>query len=331
MAREEIDRLAVQRDAALVHALATRTLPPDEVDIDHPIVTCLASWVDWVDAGIDDSVTFELPDHKDRVVQLSDRRHSRAGLIAGSTVVALLVSSGAAAAVTGDPFIVAKAPFKVIEQVNPFDDEHDAREQLPDQAPDVADANKLLADAQRALANGDPERAQLLLAQVTALLGDGANPGQQHRIDKLTDHINSGSGRPDSAGNGPRDHGQSGDPGHGNKNSHANTGGSDKPDNGPRDNDPVDNDPNGANANDNDPADNDPGQKTSPNSGDHTNNGGTGGQGTDEQTNPPTGGGNPSHEPKGAKGSGKSGRGAGADKTSKDTGGGKSDKGAVTG
>ena len=51
---EPIDRLAVQRDAALVHALATRTLPPPDVDIDEPVVTYLASWVDWVDAAASD-------------------------------------------------------------------------------------------------------------------------------------------------------------------------------------------------------------------------------------------------------------------------------------
>src|SRR5262245_39033377 len=214
MAVEEVDRVAVQRDAALVHAMATRTLPPDDVDIHDPIVAYLAAWVDWVDAGVDeDEPAFDLTMGKDRVmngkdrasmgkdrvVSLQGRRHRRAALIAGSTIAALVVSSGAAAAMTGDPFLVAKAPLKVIEKVNPFDNSSDddetdqnAREDLPPTASDVAEANKLLADARRAAAHGDVEKAQRLVDKANALLGGHANPGQQHRIDKLVDDIASG-------------------------------------------------------------------------------------------------------------------------------------------
>src|SRR5215207_4464554 len=120
MADEELDRLLVQRDAALIHALATRTAPPLEIDVTDPVVTRLAAWVDWVDAGVNEGEVFELAEHKDRIVASRGRRQ-RAAIIAGSTVAVLVVTSGVAAAVTGDPFIVTKAPLSVLEKINPFD------------------------------------------------------------------------------------------------------------------------------------------------------------------------------------------------------------------
>src|SRR4051812_37802822 len=121
MSTENFDREVVQSDAALLHALATRSLRTGDAELGDPVVMALALWVDWVDAGVDEEAVFDISMGKDRVVALHPRRHSRAALIAGSTIAALVVSSGAAAAVTGDPFLVAKAPLKAISSVNPFD------------------------------------------------------------------------------------------------------------------------------------------------------------------------------------------------------------------
>lgn len=316
MATEDLDRLAVQRDAALIHALATRTLPAEDVDIHHPVVTYLAAWVDWVDAGVTDDTVFELTAHKDRAAAASGWRHNRAALIAGSTVAALLVSSGAAAAVTGDPFLVARAPFEVIEKVNPFGDDDNARETLPDQAPDSADANKLLADAQRAMANGDTDEAERLVAEATAMLGDEVNPGQQNRIDKLNDHIAGGS-KPGSSDGGSDSDGEPGndpDKGPGNDPGTGKNENSQKPDKdtnddkGPQDNDPVDKDPNGEKANDNDPVDKDPNRNAGGSNSGQDSPKGPGSDGPNRDTSPRTGnkGEKQPRDPRG--GSGKSGR-----------------------
>ena len=311
MADEEFDRLAVQRDAALVHALATRTVPPLDVDLNDPVVTSLVAWVDWVDAGVNEVEVFELADHKDRFVATRGKRH-RAALIAGSTVAALVVTSGAAAAVTGDPFIVAKAPLSVIEKINPFDSDGGSGDRLPEKASDVAKANALLAEAQRAMANGDSAEAERLLAEATAALGDSANRGQQNRIDKLVEDIDSGGqSKPGSGGDGSSGGGNGTEPDTGNPD--TNKPDNDKPDRepGPVDKDPVDKDPNSDNGQDKDPVDKDPqggsgnGSKTEP--------GDTGGSGSGHNDD------DSSRGPKDDKGAGKSGRNDSGDKGSGDT------------
>ncbi|HEX5017513.1 MAG TPA: hypothetical protein VFX15_08005 [Actinomycetes bacterium] len=263
MATDNVDRVAVQRDALLVHALATRSLPADEVDIHDPVVGYLAAWVDWVDESVDDAAAFEpfVGDQamgKDRLAAARTKKRNRAALIAGSTVAALVVSSGAAAAVTGDPFLVAKAPLRVLEKVNPFDDDgsdHDARNTLPEQTPDVAKANKLLANAQRAAAQGDTEKAQRLLDKASEMLGENPTPGQQARIDHIVAEI-TGDGTAGGEGEQPGDTGQPEDP---RSQQHGDHGPTDKD---PADKHPVDKDPNGSGKDkdpiDKDPADHDP-------------------------------------------------------------------------
>ena len=99
MATDNVDRVAVQRDALLVHALATRSLPSDEVDIHDPVVGYLAAWVDWVDEGVDDAAEYEpivrLDQRmgKDRLAAARTKKRNRAALIAGSTVAALVSSN----------------------------------------------------------------------------------------------------------------------------------------------------------------------------------------------------------------------------------------------
>ncbi len=187
MGADELDTVAVQQDAASVHALATRAL--DEVDMHDPAVAVLATWVAEIDSGIDETTVFVMPQTpvgESSTIVIAASRGRRTALIAGSTVLALVVSGGAAAAVTGDPLALVRAPLHAMAKVNPFvDSESNARDRLPKQAPTAANANKLLADAQRAMANGDTAKANELLADAEALLGGSVNPGQQNRIDRL--------------------------------------------------------------------------------------------------------------------------------------------------
>jgi hypothetical protein len=196
MSGDELDPAAIGRDAALIQALSRRTSPPSDVERDA-VVESLTAWVGWVDtpAGIDVALPMPTPRSlgRDRVVSLDAQRQRRAALVVGATIAALVVSSGAAAAVTGDPFAVARAPLSVIEQFSPFGDgSSNARESLPDPASPTADVNKLLADAQRAVAAGEFDEAERLLDQAGAALGEGANPGQEHRIDRLLDLVANG-------------------------------------------------------------------------------------------------------------------------------------------
>ena len=316
MAREDIDRVAVQRDAALVHALSTRTVPAADVDLDDPVVVYLARWVDWIDDGVTEDTAFELEMHKDRVVSLSGSRRKRAALIAGSTVAALLVSSGAAAAVTGDPLLIAKAPFTVLKHVNPFDggDAPGASEKLPSNAADVAKGNKLLADAQRAAAQGDSQRAKALLVEAQSLLGEELTKGQQNRVDKLNEDLGidpaDANGAPSDPGSGGANGGQDGTGG----SAGGNTG-------GPKDNSPVDNQ-NKGNGKDNSPVDH------SPNGSGAGTNSGQGGKDPDAPDDPPdTKQNNRNPDPGGdqGKGSGLGGTKPNDSKGSKDAGDAKPD------
>jgi hypothetical protein len=208
MARHADDLTAVQLDALTIHALATRDT--DLIDRRDPVVSALAGWVAQIDEGIESAVPFVLPGAYGRAASASGRRGrtGRAALIAGSTVLALAVSGGAAAAMTGDPLAAIRAPMKVLAKVNPFagdgaDKAADSRELLPQQTPAKAQANKLLADARRALAQGHPHQARRLAAEAEALLGDQANPGQQKRIDKLSQDapgVAGQPGKPDNSG-----------------------------------------------------------------------------------------------------------------------------------
>lgn len=182
----DVDVLAVQQDGALVNALAVR----GDLDsfADDPVARLLVAWVESIDTGLDEGGPWLMPE-QERTPVTPIRRRGRAGLVAGVTAAVLVVSSGAAAAVTGDALAIVRAPIEVLGRVNPFvgdqDETGNAKADLPEPASPVAGPNKLLADAQRALAQGDVEEAARLLAQAQALLDNAANPGQQHRIDKL--------------------------------------------------------------------------------------------------------------------------------------------------
>ena len=204
MSTNEFDAVAVQQDAASVHALATRAF--GEVDMNDPAVALLAAWVAQIDDGVDEVAQFVMPQNGSSgssPVAISAPRGRRAALIAGSAAFALVVSGGAAAAVTGDPLAVVRAPLHALEKVNPFADAvTNARERLPLGTPATANANKLLADAQRAMAQGETSKAQKLIAEAEALLGGTANPGQLNRLEELKDKV---AGQSDPKGKGPVD------------------------------------------------------------------------------------------------------------------------------
>ena len=205
----DVDVLAVQHDGVLINALAVRG------DLDafaaDPVADLLVSWVQSIDEGIDDSAAWVMPEQEwTRVTPR--RQRGRAGLVAGVTAAVLVVSSGAAAAVTGDALAIVRAPIEVLGRVSPFHTGQDeakdgAKDGLPEPAAPVAEPNKLLADVRRALAQGDKAEATRLLAQAQDLLGDAVNPGQQHRIDKLTSQLGTesqGKGKETNQGKGSK-------------------------------------------------------------------------------------------------------------------------------
>lgn len=233
---------AVQRDAQTVQALASRA--PSLLDRDDVVAQHLAAWLEEIDRGIDATVVVQLPARETASSAPKDRRARRAVGVAGATVVALVISSGAAAAVTGDPLAAVKAPLAALNTINPFvaddaateraapaDDRADDRADA-DKVPSVARTNQLLADAQRAIAQGDLERAADLLDQARA-----AGGGRQQRIDQVTDRLDQAiDGQPGGASTGPK--------------------GQDPKD--PVDKDPVERDPKSDKAVDKDPKDKDP-------------------------------------------------------------------------
>jgi hypothetical protein len=208
MVTDELDVEAVQQDAAVIQELASRS--GDLRAHDDPVVRALALWVEYVDAGVVDDTASFVMSGPDVGVARRTGRGRRGMLIAGSTALALVVSGGAAAAVTGDPLAVVKAPLQALAKANPFnDDDTTARDRLPEQTPTRAQANKLLADARRAMALGNTEKAERLLAKAQDLLGDDVSPGQQKFMDKLDGEL---PGRPGQAG-GPAEGSQGGDKG----------------------------------------------------------------------------------------------------------------------
>jgi hypothetical protein len=212
MSRDELDMVAVHGDAALVDALATRSVGAS--DLDDPVVRALTEWGEYVDDGLDNAVTFVMPGSAGAARAAHAGRGRRTMLVAGSTALALVVSGGAAAAVTGDPLAVVKAPLHALGTVNPFSGgETNAGDRPPNPTPTNAQANKLLADARRAMAQGHPVKAQRLLAEAKVLLGDDVNPGQQKFIDALTNALPERPGRSGGTAGEPGDRGNKPDPG----------------------------------------------------------------------------------------------------------------------
>jgi hypothetical protein len=212
MSRDELDMVAVHGDAALVDALATRSVGAS--DLDDPVVRALAEWGEYVDDGLDNAVTFVMPGSAGAARAAHAGRGRRTMLVAGSTALALVVSGGAAAAVTGDPLAVVKAPLHALGTVNPFSGgETNAGDRPPNPTPTKAQANKLLADARRAMARDHPVKAQRLLTEAKVLLGDDVNPGQQEFIDALTNALPERPGRSGGTAGEPGDRGNKPDPG----------------------------------------------------------------------------------------------------------------------
>jgi hypothetical protein len=99
-----------------------------------------------------------------------------------------------------------RAPLQALGKANPFaDSDTNSRERLPQETPATANANKVLADAQRAMAKGDTAKAQKLIAAAETLMGGAANPGQQNRIDRLNDELAGQTEPNEPKGKGPVD------------------------------------------------------------------------------------------------------------------------------
>ena len=198
MSRHELDVVAVQQDAVTVQALSTRsTRRPG------PRRPCRCScWPPGCRGSTQASTT--------PVVRVSSRsrscgqrraggraKGSARGLVAGSTVLALVVSSGAAAAVTGDPLLVVRAPFEVLGEGEPLRRRRVGRTRPPSRT--GTGGGRCQQAARRCPAGawhrGDVEEAERLLAEAEALLGDAVNPGQQNRIDKIADGIAGNTGQ----------------------------------------------------------------------------------------------------------------------------------------
>ena len=160
------DLLDVQDDALLVDAIAGRG------DLsafrDDPIAALLGSYVADVDLDL------ELPSGgdwrvKDRPPLSAARRRARHArfLVAAGTAVALVGTSGVAAAVTGDPFSPYRAAVNAVthsgETIPTADGKGDANGGVPTQASDSASVARSLKDINRAIAAGDFALAQHLL------------------------------------------------------------------------------------------------------------------------------------------------------------------------
>jgi len=209
MANSAHDLLAVQEDAMLLDIVASRGDVSSFAD--DPIAAVLGSWAADIDEGLQTqpvSHLLTLP-KPSTVADLRGPRRSTRFLIATGTAVALLGTSGVAAAVTGDPLSPFRAAVKVVagsgdEVVGASDNQQN--HELPGPAATEAEVNQSLRGVNRAIAAGDLEEAQRLLdiARGDASGAEDLAPGLENRIDKLQDKI-------DGVTHGQPGQGQSGD------------------------------------------------------------------------------------------------------------------------
>jgi len=193
------DFLAVQEDALLVDILATREDLSAFAD-DH-IAQVLGSYAADVDEGLELVVNAQLPEAPRPLTQdqgdTSPRRSARF-LIAATTAVVLVGTSGVAAAVTGDPLSPFRSVVKVVSGGGhtPTADPGRISEELPDPASTKAEVALMLNEAKQALKDGDVEKAQRLLDELAAdaQIGDGLSPGLEARIDKMQDDVDKSAG-----------------------------------------------------------------------------------------------------------------------------------------
>jgi len=205
------DFLAVQEDALLVDILATREDLSAFAD-DH-IAQVLGSYAADVDEGLELLVNAQLPEAPRGLPQhqsaASSRRSARF-LVAATTAVVLVGTSGVAAAVTGDPL----SPFRsVVKAVSgggqtPSADPGRISEELPDPASTKAEVALTLNEVKQALKDGDVEKAQRLLDELAADTQGGVelSPGLEARIDKMQDEVDkSADGQGGQGGQGGQD------------------------------------------------------------------------------------------------------------------------------
>jgi hypothetical protein len=193
---KDIDRdfLAVQEDALLVDFVAAREDLSAFAD-DH-VAQLLGAYAADVDEGLELLANAELPEAAASLTParsgFSPRRSTRF-LVAATTAVVLVGTSGVAAAVTGDPL----SPFRSVVKVvtggghTPAADPGREGNDLPDPAATEAEVALSLNAVKQALKDGDVEKAQRLLDDVrTDVNGDAElAPGLDARLDKLQDEV----------------------------------------------------------------------------------------------------------------------------------------------
>ena len=226
MAESDRDLLAIQEDALLLDIVAARGDLTSFAD--DPIASVLGSWAADIDYGLESQPVSHLLAAPAPIPLSAPRRTRRSGrfMVAAGTAIALVGTSGVAAAVTGDPLLPFRAAVNVVtgsgHDTVVADGDGKGGHNLPDQAALEAQVNQSLSGVQKAIAAGDLELAQHLIDVANGEVDgvEGLPPGLQDRIDQLqqqidhaVDNSGQGAGNPDH-NNGQGDRGHQGDKGH---------------------------------------------------------------------------------------------------------------------
>ncbi|MEO8328888.1 MAG: hypothetical protein ABI586_02675 [Candidatus Nanopelagicales bacterium] len=214
MADSDRDLFAIQEDALLLDIVATRGDLTSFAD--DPIAAVLGSWTRDIDAGLESQQVAHLLTAPAPAASVTPMRSGRSArfLVAATTAVVLVGTSGVAAAVTGDPL----GPFRAaVGAVTGSGNDNlsasgvgNNNHPLPDPAATEAEINRTLSGVNRAVAQGDLAAAQALLdaAEVDAVGVADLAPGFDVRFEHLQDKIDQASQDPTNNGH-PVDNGQS--------------------------------------------------------------------------------------------------------------------------
>ena len=187
------DVWAIQEDALLIDIAAMRG--DLTAFADDPLASLFAAFTTDVDDCLELLVMDDLftPDRAVHAVSDRGRRPGARFLVAAGTAVALMATSGVAAAVSGDPLLPLRQAVKVV--AGSADDADQSNSSLPDQAAAQADLATSLTDVNRAIANGDLAVAQQLLdaARGNPQLLAALPPGLAQHLDAVQDKIDRGT------------------------------------------------------------------------------------------------------------------------------------------
>jgi hypothetical protein len=216
MVEPDADMLAIQEDALLLDFVAARG--DLSAFADDPLAALLGAYVADIDEGIDDLVTSEFTARGATTSTPVSAGTDRPGrsvrfLVAAGTAVALVGTSGVAAAVTGDPFMPFREAVKAVSGSHddvPKADDGGRTGGLPDEAAEAAEVAQTVSDINQAIASGDLAEAKRLLDEVKGNpdLLDGLPPGLAQQLDDLQHTIDDGDTRPGKGnqGQGKDDH-----------------------------------------------------------------------------------------------------------------------------